>query len=122
MTQRIIMLLVSATGGVAPLAILSDTATQLKEIQDLVGGYVEAYRVPVEAFPDTHITMLVNDDGKALGLSPNVAATRLMRPGAWLTHDQVIVGEAILTVLDEATGDHTSMPPEVARWLTQAAG
>ena len=68
---------------------------KLVELQGLVGGYVE--RVP---FPDGEHLWL-NEDGKLLRLPINDRATAAAHEAGAISHDDFIVGNALLTTKKE---------------------
>lgn len=70
----------------------------LKELQSIVGGYIEAVRLTSEE--GVPLTMFVNEDGKNLGLPTNIRATGIMA-GRLLAGD-IIVGDVIVCTRLEA--------------------
>jgi hypothetical protein len=95
---------------------------ELPELQQLVGGYIEALRVPeppaapesVYDLGDPAYTphrsrpsggwLFINEDGKGLGLPLNQTATILMINR--IAHDDYIVGNAVLcSKLEAGEGD-----------------
>jgi|19_taG_2_1085344.scaffolds.fasta_scaffold26792_3 hypothetical protein len=68
---------------------IDDVAPTLKQLQDMVYGYIEVVHCK-----DTQI--VINEEGKLLGLSPNLKATEV-----WLGKDKtkwhdVIAGNAVV--------------------------
>lgn len=60
----------------------------LKEMQKAVGGYIELIHLPIE-----NKLLIVNEDGRLLGLARNAAATiKMLENGKF----DIIVGNAIL--------------------------
>lgn len=94
------MALVIPTSG-EPYAITpaDGRVFRLTELQTIVGGYLEALRLPADAHGRI---MYLNEDGKRLALPVNRRATLLVRPQ--LHPADVIVGTVILCTLAE-TGD-----------------
>lgn len=62
---------------------VEDKTYSLEKLKELVGGYVEAVKIP-----GTKYLLLVNEDGRLKGLHINPAASSLA--------DQVIVGDAVV--------------------------
>lgn len=61
---------------------------QLKELKDIVGGYIETVTLPNDEF------MVVNEEGKIMGLPLNVNATEIYHSkiGPW----DYIVGDCLI--------------------------
>lgn len=62
---------IKVDGTIIPIVPSKGTRFALKELQDMVGGYVERL-----ALPERNV-MIVNEDGFAMGLPPNETASRL---------------------------------------------
>lgn len=74
------------------------TTFELEELQQLVGGYIEALRAPEGHW------LFINEDGKGLELPYNPEATVLMSRRIAL--DDYIVGPAVVcTPLEAGEGD-----------------
>jgi len=87
-----------APGGVMELVELGDSdQEQLRNVQRILGGYMEVVRVP-----NAPVLLLVNEDGLAEHLAPNMVACIL----AGVT----IVGTVLLTGLEDSKGDLQSIP------------
>lgn len=74
---------IKADGQTIPVVPLKGKKFTLKEVQDMVGGYVERLRLPHAE------VMLVNEDGLAMGLAANDAASRLA--GTTIVGDVVVL-------------------------------
>lgn len=61
---------------------------QLKELKDIVGGYIETVTLPNDEF------MVVNEEGKIMGLPVNINATEIYhrKIGRW----DYIVGDCLI--------------------------
>lgn len=80
-----------ANGTVEPHRPANGLSYTLKELQGLVGGYIEEIRGPNTS------RLIVNEDGKRLNLPYNVRATTLARDPGWrIGSDDFIVGDALL--------------------------
>jgi len=97
----------------------------LRELQELVGGYIEAVPVP-DFIPDAmNGTCYVNEDGIAQGLEPNMRATDFMVPGVGLMWGDYIKGNMVLFGYDPMTGENADVPESMiarARLIEQEAG
>lgn len=71
-------------GCSSPRKPANSKAFTLKEIQEIVGGYIEAVRIP-----DSAKTMWVNEDGRNLELLPNLEASNIA--------GRSIVGNVLIT-------------------------
>jgi len=65
------------------------THFELKELQDIVGGWIEA------VYFDAENVMIVNEEGKLMGLPFNLKATQLFRIETKLA--DFIVGNVLIT-------------------------
>ena len=63
-------------------------AFELDELQAIVGGYIEAFRITADTY------LILNEDGKRLALPQNLRATALAQKSHLAPWD-VIVGDAI---------------------------
>lgn len=73
---------IKVNGTIIPVIPSRGAKFTLKELQDMVGGYVERLALPDRA------AMIVNEDGIPLGLPVNEAAIRLI--------GRTIVGDVVL--------------------------
>lgn len=66
-------------------------------LQQTVNGYIESFhfRKPVEVDGESYIGMIINEEGKLMGMIINHVATLIARQGG-LSADDCIVGNAIL--------------------------
>jgi hypothetical protein len=96
------MALLIRPGGQQPEEVfpLNNKTFTLSEIQTLIGGYMEAYRLPNDVW------LILNEDGKRLNLEPNIHATVLFN-GVYLNSiviQDVVVGIALLGTTEEMNG------------------
>lgn len=70
-------------GAIVPVVPSKGSKFTLKEIQDMVGGFVERLVLPDRA------VMIVNEDGAPLGLPVNETASRLA--GRMIVGDVVVL-------------------------------
>jgi Domain of unknown function (DUF3846) len=87
----------------------------LKQLQTLVGGYIQALPLPAFADPDERATAYVHEEGKLIGLEPNMRATDFMVPGCGLFFCDYIAGPFVLCGFDPRTGNHRELPEPVIR-------
>jgi hypothetical protein len=83
--------------------------SQLKQLQELVGGYIEA--VPLPEFDPA--------------CKPNMRATDFFVPGIGLMYGDHIAGTLVLCGFDAETGEHAELPQPVidrARLIETEAG
>ena len=73
------------------------TGNTLRELQKLVGGYIEVVSGIILDRPD--IVMVINEEGKLMGLPTNIIASIL--------YGDTIVGDAIL--IGERNGDFDTL-------------
>lgn len=84
-----------------------DTDT-LKKLQDAVGGWVQA----VDLRDD--LTVWCNEEGKLIGLTPNVIGTHMWERSFGMT--DAIMGNVVFTGGTDANGENLALP---LAWLTQ---
>jgi len=79
----------------------------LEQLQDLVGGHIEAVPVPRAFDPTGHSTAYVNEEGKFRDdCKPNMRATDFMVPGVGLHMRDYIAGPFLLCGFSIRTGAH----------------
>lgn len=91
----------------------------LDQLQALVGGRIEAVRLPGFLRHASRATAYVNDEGKFLPgarFAPNMRATDLMVPGVGLFPGDYIAGPMLLCGFDPETGEHAPLPSEIAAY------
>jgi len=69
----------------------------LEELQAFVGGYVELVRTPAGRY------LVLNEDGKQLGLPPNTRATAIARSAGIMPND-IVVGDVLWVTATELDG------------------
>lgn len=88
----------------------------LDQLQQLVGGNIEAVPLPDFIIGARHATAYVNEDGKYLeSCPPNFRATDYMVPGIGLFLGDFIAGPFLLCGFNPETGDHAELPKSVER-------
>lgn len=65
--------------------------------------------------PDERATAYVNEEGKLVGLEPNMRATDFLVPGVGLFWGDYIAGSLVLAGFDVRTGRHRELPESVVR-------
>jgi hypothetical protein len=100
---------------VVELAPDRDGGPLLRQLQELVGGLIEALPIPDFVTDADRATAYVNEEGKMVGLPVNWAATDFMVPGVGLAFGDVIAGPMLLAGFDPRTGTHRDLPPGVAK-------
>ncbi len=85
----------------------------LRQLQDLVGGHIEALPVPDADL----ITAYGHDEAKLIGLDKNARATRLMGP--ILFAGDHIAGNLVVCGFDPSTGENTDLPEGFETRLNQ---
>jgi hypothetical protein len=99
---------------------------QLKQLQELVGGYIQA--IPLPDFVDRQgkATAYINEEGKfEPDCKPNMRATDFFVPGIGLMYGDYIAGTLVLCGFDVSTGEHAELPQPVidrARLIETEAG
>jgi Domain of unknown function (DUF3846) len=73
--------LVIPVRGAVEEVILTDG---LEQMQELVAGLIQALPIPEFIDPSGRSTAYVNEEGKMIGLEPNMRATDFMVPGVGL--------------------------------------
>lgn len=87
----------------------------LAQLQDLVGGHIEALPIPTFIRESARATAYVNEDGKFLdSCEPNMRATDFMVPGVGLFMGDYVAGPLLLCGFDPNTGEHAELPAPVA--------
>lgn len=108
-----------------PDSDLPGARSSLAQLQDLVGGMIEAVDVPDFIGGGSEATAYLNEEGKLLGLPPNMRATDFLVPGVGLHWNDYVAGPLVLCGFDLDTGKHRELPPGVvarARLIEQEAG
>ncbi|HEY7621727.1 MAG TPA: DUF3846 domain-containing protein [Solirubrobacteraceae bacterium] len=86
----------------------------LGQLQELVDGMIEAVPLPGFISQADAATSYVNEEGKLLGLAPNMRATDFFVPGIGLHFGDYIAGPLVLAGFDPHTGEHAELPAPVA--------
>ena len=81
----------SQEGGYAKTIHKEESSLTLEQLQKLVGGYIELINLP-----NSNEQMIINEEGKLMGLSFNSTATKIFHENyPHLQHD-TICGDAII--------------------------
>jgi hypothetical protein len=62
---------IKVDGTIIPVLPSKGTRFELKELQDMVGGYVERVKLPKS------MVLIANEDGHPMGLPPNPTASQM---------------------------------------------
>lgn len=85
----------------------------LAQLQELVGGRIEALPLPEFIDPRGKATAYINEEGKFdPDCRPNPRATDLLVPGIGLFPGDYIAGTMVLVGFDGLTGEHTPTLPQ----------
>lgn len=89
----------------------------LDQLQQLVGGYIQAVPVPPFIKGGISATAYINEDGKAdAECKPNMRATDFMVPGIGIMPGDYIAGTMVLVGFDAEVGEHLpDLPPGVTQ-------
>ena len=88
---------INVNGTRVAVAPINGTSFSLPELHEVVGGYIEAF------YLRDGLIMMLNEDGKRLGLAINRTAT-LIADANGLPADNVIVGDVIIGTRREFGG------------------
>jgi hypothetical protein len=84
----------------------------LEELQTAVGGYIEAIRMPPMFWltdlwrgPKEQVWLVMNEDGKRLGLPENPIGTELLRMAGGMEDDVVVGVVVVATHTEMGAGD-----------------
>jgi hypothetical protein len=80
----------------------------LKKLQGAVGGWVQAVDL------QDNLTLWCNEEGKLIGLTPNVIGTHMFEKSFGMT--DVIMGDVVFTGGTDDEGDNLALP---TAWLVQ---
>jgi hypothetical protein len=107
-------LLIPVEGPVEEIELVPEDGSTLKQLQELVGGMIEA--VPLPGFiPNARAaTSYVNEEGK-FGQEVNWRATDFMVPGVGLFYGDWIAGPFVLCGFDPERGEHDVLPASVIK-------
>jgi hypothetical protein len=87
-------IVLSADGSSRAILPASGESFSLKELQTIVGGYIEAVRLADGRY------LILNEDGKRMSLPVNDTATRALHAAGGMPHDRV-VGDCLIVSLKE---------------------
>lgn len=88
--------LITVDGRITEVAPANGTDFQLEELSKFVGGYIEVLH---PTSPKEGAVMVINEEGKLLGLPKNPVATQLWHDRALL--GDYIVGDVLLCHADQ---------------------
>ena len=107
-------LLIPVEGPMEDVQIIADSdGSMLACIQALVGGNFQPLNLPTFIEGCERATAMINEDGKALRLPPNMRATDFLVPGSGLMWGDYIAGPMVLAGFDASTGETTDIPAGV---------
>jgi hypothetical protein len=87
----------------------------LEQLQELVGGVVQALPLPVAFDVQEQATAYVHDEGRLIGLPVNWRATDFLVPGIGLFWGDYVAGPMLLCGFDPRTGRHAALPEPLRR-------
>lgn len=105
-----ICLVIPEKGPVREVELTGDG--DLKVLQELVGGYIQAVPLPAFIQSADRATAYVNEEGK-FSLERNRRATDFMVPGIGLFFGDWVAGPLVVCGFDPATGEHAELPADV---------
>jgi hypothetical protein len=104
----------------------NDDGSSLKQLQELVGGYIQALPLPEFIPGSDHATAYVNEEGKFdPDCKPNMRATDFFVPGIGIFAGDYIAGACVLCGFDPEVGENRDVPQAVvdrARLIESEAG
>jgi hypothetical protein len=108
-------LLIPVEGPVEELHIYGPDGASLRQLQEAVGGYIEAVDLPDFIRDARRAVCYVNEEGKLTGLPFNGRATDLLVPGVGLMWGDSIAGPMVVCGFDADDGSNTDIPAGVER-------
>lgn len=108
-------LLIPVEGPVVELELSANSTERLRQLQEGVGGWIEAVSLPSFIPRANRATAYVNEEGKLEGLPINRRATDFMVPGVGLMWGDYIAGPFIVVGFDPSSGDETDVPESIIR-------
>jgi hypothetical protein len=115
--MSVVALVIPVAGPLVEVALRREEGvghSTLAHLQELVGGMIEAVDVPPFVAGGEDATCYLNEEGKLLGLEPNMRATDFLVPGVGLHWNDYVAGPLVLVGFDASTGEHRpSLPPGV---------
>lgn len=82
--------LIAANGEVDSISLPLDDEARLRQIQDIVGGYIEAVALPGGRY------MVINENGKDAPHVINQMATDIAHEAEAIQRDDYIAGDAVI--------------------------
>jgi Domain of unknown function (DUF3846) len=101
-----------------------EDGSTLAQLQELVGGYIEALPLPDFIEGADRATAYIDEEGKGIQ-EPNMRATDFLVPGVGLFWGDYIAGPLVLCGFDPRRGVHAELPEGVlrrARLIEREAG
>ena len=118
-------LVIPVAGPVEEVELPLGDRSQLSELQALVGGLIEALPLPEFIDPAGRATCYANEEGKNIGLPPNMRATDFLCPGVGLLWGDYIAGPLVILGFDPERGINLDVPSaavERAMLIAEEAG
>lgn len=115
-----LVIVVEPGGAIREVDLPTDEALQLRELQAIVGGYLEVVRVPLSAYATQGLWLFCNEDGARLELPGNVLASAFMGQavaGAVVFHGGADDSGALLPIPEPFRVAVVKATAELARWL-----
>jgi hypothetical protein len=104
------------TTGLTELVNLDEAKDQLKFMQEVVGGWIEAVDV------QDNMTLWCNEEGKLMGLDPNYVAVSKTSAHEVLMPGDIIAGDVIITGGTGSDGETLGLTTEQVAVLLDKAG
>jgi hypothetical protein len=119
------VLLIPVEGPLVELELEpGESGARLRQLQELVGGFVQALPLPDFIPGAERATAYINEEGRDV-LPPNMRATDYLVPGVGLWWGDYVSGPMVLAGFDPVRGVHRELPAPVAaraRLIEQEAG
>jgi hypothetical protein len=90
-----------------------DDPGALRQLQEAVGGYIEAVPVPSFVTDSNRATCYINEEGKLYQLPINRRATDFVVPGVGISYGDYIAGPMVVCGFSPAYGTNASIPKAV---------
>ena len=103
-------LVIPVEGPLEEMDLPDGVKEQLTKLQEIVGGYIESVPIPAFIADANQATAIVNEEGKYMGLKPNMRATDFMVPGRGIGWGDYIAGSMVLLGFDPRDGLHKDVP------------
>jgi hypothetical protein len=102
-------LIIRVEGPLTVIELALGDRSQLRGLQELVGGLIEAIPLPPFIDPAGRMTAYVNETGK-FDCEPNMRATDFMIPGVGIAWGDYVAGPLVIMGFDPERGVNTDVP------------